>query len=237
MKDKLKEELQSFQGLWKDGTTLAREGWEKTNRCREFQDIDGIYNHCIRPYVNPETTLLEIGANGGGWTIKMLNAKRIICFDALTPEHNGFYNRIPKRNSIEYYQVKDFECNELEDNSIDYVFSYDVFCHISYSGAKAYIKNLYPKLKKGANCFIMIADINKYHNKNGLERLLARSPYDNLQEFVNDYDGEPYNGRWYFYGIKRFCASLVKSGYSVVSEDVAVELDKLNPIIHFVKGE
>ena len=52
----------------------------------------------------------------------------------------------------------------------------------------------------------------------------------------NDYDGEPYPGRWYFYGIKRFCELAEKYGYKIIDEDVAKDFDELSPIIHFKKG-
>ena len=76
-----------------------------------------------------------------------------------------------KSDKIKYIQIDDFSCDELEKESITYLFSYDVFCHISYSGTEEYLKNLYPKLKKGAECFIMIAAPNKYQDKNIKRRI------------------------------------------------------------------
>jgi len=229
---KLKRELESFQGLWRGGTTLARDGWDSVSRTR---NIDGIYEVCIKPYINPDTIALEIGCNGGGWTRKMLDAKRIIGLDALSANHTGFWRNIPYRENIEYHQVVDFECNELDDNSITYVFSYDVFCHISYSGAKSYLKNMYDKLKPNTNCFIMIADPNKYNDTKGMRRLMDRAGFNSVQDFIDDFDGEPHNGRWYFYGTERFCESLEEFGYKLISKDVAVDTDPNSPIIHFIK--
>ena len=59
--------------------------------------------------------------------------------------------------------------------------------------------------------------------------------YNNFEAFVNDYDGCPVNGRWYFYGTERFCSLLDKYNYSLVSKDVAIDIDKLSPIVHFRK--
>ena len=53
--------------------------------------------------------------------------------------------------------------------------------------------------------------------------------------FVDDYDGDPINGRWYFYGIDRFCYLLKKYDYKIVSKDVIGEYDKKSPIVHFKK--
>ena len=226
---KLHNELNSFSHLWKDGTTLAKQGWDKV--AKERKSINDIHRICIEPYVNENTNVLEIGCNGGGWTKKMLHANSFVGFDALT----GFWRNILPHDNIRYVQVKDFECGELENEEIDYVFSYDVFCHISYSGAKAYLKNLYPKLKDGTNLFVMIADIDKYKDDNGLKKLLSLSGFDNLQEFVDDYDGEAKNGRWFFYGLDRFCEAIDESGYTLISRDVMGELDPRSPTVHFRK--
>jgi len=234
--NELQKELQSFQKLWKGGTSLSARGWDVTRKANLSRlDVDEIVRICIEPYINPETNVLEIGCNGGGWTWKFLEANEVYGFDALSAEHTGFWNYIEKKDNIHYCQVKDFNCEELEDDSIDYVFSYDVFCHISYSGTSAYLKNLFKKLKKGANCFIMIADADKYTDERGRRKLMKRAGFSNFDDFVRDYDGKPTSGRWYFYGIERFCDLLEKYGYTLVSGDVAVDADKNNPIIHFRK--
>ncbi len=241
--DELKEELASFQQYWHGGTSRAKMGWKESIRVSIFQDLEAIYKTCISPYIASYVTVLEIGADGGFWTQRMLNADRVFCFDVLSFEHTGFFKRIapeitdsmPIKDNITYFQVKDFECKELDDYSIDYLFSYDTFCHISYSGAEAYLKNLYPKLKYGSNCFIMIADADKYDNQSGRIKLMETAGYNNFEAFVNDYDGCPVNGRWYFYGTERFCSLLDKYNYSLVSKDVAIDIDKLSPIVHFRK--
>jgi len=231
-KDQLKKELESFNGLWEGGTTLVKQGW---NRVSKERNIDAIYNVCVRPYINKDTTVLEIGCNGGGWTKKMLHAKKVIGFDALSRRYTGFDVNIGRANNVEYYQVKDFKCNELGDNSIDYVFSYDVFCHISYSGTEEYLKNLYPKVKKGANFFIMIADADKYTNKRSLQASANKAGFSTIKEYIDDYDGEAKGGRWFFYGTEKFCELLNKYMYNIVSRDVMGDLDPLSPTIHFIK--
>ena len=231
--EELSDEIGSFKDLWKGGTTLAKNGWDCVAKQR---DINSIYEICIEPYVNDESNVLEIGCNGGGWTRRMLQAKTVTCFDALSAKHTGFWNNISvNQTNVKYHHVNDFNCNELEDNSIDYVFSYDVFCHISYSGTKAYLENLYKKLTNGTNLFIMIADIDKYKDLAGLHSLRKRAGFKTIQELVDDYDGEAKNGRWFFYGIDRFCDLLNDSGYQLVNRDVMGDKDPRSPTIHFKK--
>lgn len=238
MKDskKLEKEILSFQNLWKGGTNLSSRGWDKCKKARiKFQDIDEIARICIEPYIYSEMNVLEIGCNGGGWTWKFLEANKVIGFDVLSAKHTEFWRNMGNHEHVSYFQVDDFNCNEIDDDSIDYIFSYDVFCHISYSGASAYLKNLYSKLRKGANCFIMIADADKYTYKPGRKKLMKRAGFSDFDKFVKDYDGKAVSGRWYMYGTRLFCDKLKEYGYTVISEDVAVRADKLNPIIHFRK--
>lgn len=228
MNDKLERELKSFDGLWAGGF--------RQSNVNEFKDVNKIFGICIKPYINANVDVLEIGCGGGFWTNKMLSAKSVTCLDALSAEHNRFWETIKSHlANVKYFQVKDFKCDELKDDSIDYVFSYDCFCHISYSGTREYLKNLYPKLRNGAKSFIMIADQNKYTVEHGRKKMSRRAGFENFDDFVADYDGEPKSGRWYMYGVKRFCDSLKEFGYIVISEDVAINADKLNPIVYFSK--
>jgi len=239
--EKLEKEINSFQSLWRGGTTLSRQGWDScaNDRLRVGIDINKIYEICIQPYINNEITALEIGTNGGAWLKKMMEAKALIGTDVLSAEHVGFWNNVPPLDKIAYHHVSDFSCDCLEEGSVDYVFSYDVFCHISYSGTEQYLKNLYDKLKPGANCFIMIADADKYQHYGNKYKCMTASGYSDWETFVNDFDGDPTRGRgrWYFYGTERFCELLEKYNYTLIDKDVIGGYDRLSPIIHFKKPE
>ena len=235
--EKLRNEIESFYSLWKGGTTLSKYGWEAClePRLENGVNLEKIEEICILPYINNESVVLEIGTNGGAWLKRMMKAKKLIGTDVLGPEHTGFFNNVPKSDKIKYIQIDDFSCDELEKESITYLFSYDVFCHISYSGTEEYLKNLYPKLKKGSECFIMIADPDKYIDQNGQYKLMTSAGFVDWGLFVDDYDGDPVAGRWYFYGIDRFCTLLNKYHYKIISKDIIGEYDKRSPIVHFKK--
>lgn len=221
-KDKLQKELYSFQNIWKGGYFNNIES--------DSRKLQNIIDVCITPHVTDQTTVLEIGCGRGAWTKHMKHAKKIYCMDALSAEHNNFWNYVGRQPNIEYYQVDDFTCKNIPDNSIDFLFSYDVFCHISYSGMREYMKNLYPKLKKDAVCFIMVADSEKYQ-KFGIPGVTPG--YSSHEEEVKDYDGNPSDGRWYWYGVNRFCQVLEDFTYHVISKDInVIERD---PITKFTK--
>ena len=254
----LTEELQSFRSKWKGGFGATRPAMAGDPKYGQ------VFDACIKPYVHTETTILEIGCGRGVWTRQMeaLHPKKIYCFDALSEKHNNFWeplysHRLNPQN-IEYFHVKDFLCNELEDNTIDYLFSYNVFVHISYSGVSAYLKNLYNKLKSGANCFVQILEMpydfefpvtsDRFYflTEPSLKKTLKVSGFPRnvhgLAAYLKDYDGPAAPpGRHYLYGVKRFCEVLEKNNYEIISFDLLNSLENSSfpaaPVIHFKKGD
>ena len=111
----------------------------------EIRSCLNIFNQCIVPYINSDTNVLEIGPGRGAWTLKMteLNPKSITCLDIFSAEYNNFDVLLLKeKNNITYFQIENNKCEELKDNSIDFLFSYDVFCHIPYNKCEEYLQHL-----------------------------------------------------------------------------------------------
>ena len=70
---------------------------------------------------------------------------QLYCVDILSAEHNKIWEYVGKEKTdkIDYIHINDFSLSEISDDVIDFVFSYDVFCHISLSGIDEYLKNIY----------------------------------------------------------------------------------------------
>ncbi len=260
--NKLNEEIESFKNLWKGGyfvgNPLDPMGHSDYLTMGFMSVLYVTYLCCIRPYVNTESIVLEIGPGRGPWTKAFLelNCKEIWCLDALSAEHNKFYDYIGRQDNVKYFQVNDFSCNMLPEDYFSYLFSFGCFCHISFEGIKEYMVNLYPKLKKGAQCFIMIADYEKYNNAlRNIEhisafRSLPKSIYYSfkwVEYLYNRFilkkyrmklmnlkeDKNPYPGRWYNAGIDRMCNMLEYSGYNIIQKDMLC--NHRDPIIYFLK--
>jgi hypothetical protein len=187
----------------------------------------------------------------------MLGAKKIYALDALSAEHNGIFDYLGNPANVEYHQVADFECKMIDDNEIDFLFSFGCLCHVSFNGVSAYARNLFPKLKSGAQCFWMIADYEKYNsamqglNEHHMRVVDSLLPYSRLwyivrsriqkglarvqtpQLDVEETDNTHSAGRWFNSGIKRSTAMLAEVGYEILDEDVGTNLR--DPIIRFRK--
>lgn len=259
MNTKLRDELRSFQQLWEEGyfegdplKPLARSGYGQLGF---LSTLHATYLRCIKPYVNAGAVALEIGPGRGAWTRSLLPCREIYALDALPEEHNGFFAYLGHPKHVKYFQVGDFSCAMLPDDHFTYMFSFGCLCHVSFAGISEYAANLHPKLKRGANCFWMVADYDKYNaavsNLDDLSIWAALMPgrggrylpvrwlfrylmrREKLQRLAADENDDPRPGRWYDAGIERTCSMLSKVGYEIVDPDVGTCLR--DPVIHFMK--
>lgn len=249
----LRRELDSFQNLWKggyfEGNPLDPLAPSHYGSLGYMSILHATYIACIRPFIHPHVTALEIGPGRGAWTRTMLKAREVWCLDALSAEHNGFWGYVGRQPHVQYRQVTDFSCSELPDDAIDYLFSFGCLCHVSFDGITVYMENLWPKLRSGANAFIMIADYQKYNwaaeNQRSLDIRRALAPIARLEWDglplpgqalrmldVNE-NQEPSPGRWYHAGVERTCLMLIAKGYQIVTPDVGVNFRDV--VIHFRK--
>lgn len=255
---RLAKELDSFQKIWKggyyEGDVLSELSFSTYGRSGFMSILYATYLKCIKPYINDKTIVLEIGPGRGTWTKTMLDAEKIIVIDALSAEHNKFWEYIGEQAKIDYFQVSDFSCKELPDNFFNYMFSFGCLCHVSYDGIVEYAKNLYPKLKSGCNCFWMIADYDKYNalleKENDLDLLMQllkskrifrplynyyvhKRKVNKVKHLDKNENDIPAPGRWYHCGTERCCEMLRSNGYRIIEMDTGTT--HRDPIIHFTK--
>ncbi|HXG86591.1 MAG TPA: class I SAM-dependent methyltransferase [Pyrinomonadaceae bacterium] len=256
-KEKLSEEIRSFEGLWAGGyyegdplNPLAKSTYGNYGY---ISVLHATYLRCIKPYIKPETAALEIGPGRGAWTRTMLGAKEIWTLDALSAEYNQFFEYLNHPKNVKYFQVADFECNELPEKRFDYMFSFGCLCHISFEGVGEYAKNIFPKLKSGANCFWLVSDKKKYNDfvanqekfdiwqglapkRKSLAPLkivfetVSRATKPAFRKVDDFTDGQ---GHWYEAGTQRTGEMLEKIGYKVLDTDVGTS--PRDPIMHFIK--
>ena len=255
--NKLSEKIASFEGLWEggyyEGDPLEPLTKSTYGNYGYMSVLHATYLRCIKSYIKPETTALEIGPGRGAWTKAMLGAKEIWTLDALSAEYNQFFEYLNHPTNVKYFQVEDFECRMLPENYFNYMFSFGCLCHVSFEGISEYAKNIFPKLKSGADCFWLVGDKKKYNefveNEHRFDIWQGLAPkrkklapvriifeaiskatkpaFRKIDDFA---DGQ---GHWYDAGTERTCTMLEKIGYKVIDADVGTSLR--DPIIHFVK--
>jgi hypothetical protein len=125
-----------------------------------------VFSACIRPYISPKTTVLEIGPGRGAWTKTFLErgCRRVYAVDAAPAEHTGFWDYVGRDDRAIYLVSNDFSLTAVPDAEIDFFFSFGVFCHLTPAQCEQYVIALAPKMREGARGFLMIADFDKYNN-------------------------------------------------------------------------
>lgn len=147
----------------KDFTSdFFQDAWGKDGYYEEFSYGVGITKVCqsaLYPFFNQEHTALEIGPGGGTFTKRMVGRfSHLTCLDVIEqpPIFDSFKNttfiKVPNQN---------YSCYTIRDSSIDFCFSYNVFCHLSNEALKEYMKNVNRVLRRGANFVFMLSNFEK----------------------------------------------------------------------------
>lgn len=179
-------------------------------------DPHQLYLEIIKPYINAQTRVLEVGAGGGAYTRGLLPAKEVWILEAQPRWMTRIDQRLGHPKNLKFIQVKDFSCSGAPDNYFDYLFSVGTFPYFTQAEQEEYFKNLYPKMKTGANCFVMVADFEKYKKYLGYYTQDQNSPVS-----------------WKYNTADMTCALLRKIGWKIISPDI--DLYKRDAIVHFVR--
>lgn len=174
---------EDFIKFWNDGYNESFVPYKPWN-----ENKASIYQKIVIPFINPDHICLEIGPGGGTWSNSLVNDfKKLIAIDVM-PRSRGLNNK------IDFFQLESFDyfCTNIEDNSIDFVFSFGTFCHLPVSAQTQYIKNILRVLKEGGNAVIMFGDWDTHFKD-----------MEKIPEAFNNIDKENYKenvhcGGWFY---------------------------------------
>jgi phospholipid N-methyltransferase len=225
-----------------------------------------IYSACIRPYITSDTVVLEIGPGRGAWTKTFLerNCRKVYAVDAAEAENTHFWEYVGKDSRAEYIVAHNCRLAEVPDDSIDFFFSFGVFCHLKPEMCEEYVQSLHSKMVRGGRGFLMIADFDKYEQcraeagRLSIGRFFAeqkrkvwmpaklaysiawryfRSKID-LEPVSRSQDKNLWNSSgnfgWYHWGVERACEAITRAGFEIIEPDIQV--CQRDPVIHFKKS-
>ena len=99
---------------------------------------------------------LEIGCGAGYWTNFLHEHSRKTYAIDLIPRPANIHR------DVEYIenQNQQYNCNYIESNSLDFVFSFGVFCHLSLNANDKYLQDIIRVLKPNAKALLFYDDPN-----------------------------------------------------------------------------
>jgi cyclopropane fatty-acyl-phospholipid synthase-like methyltransferase len=139
-----------------------------------------------------DKNVLEIGCGAGYWTNFLCeNSKNVTAIDLIPKPSVDF-------NNFTYIENDDlqFNCNKLEDNSIDFAFSFGVFCHLSLNACESYLKDVLRVLRKGGTAIFMYSDdkgMQQFHNDvtfTGSKIYGEFNNYSDIMPMIKKYDSD-----------------------------------------------
>jgi SAM-dependent methyltransferase len=149
--------------------TFFQTAWGDTGYIEPFSYGVGykkVAEVCINPFASLHKVALEIGPGGGTFTELMQNQfYHVFAIDVIRmPPQFELYD------FFTYIELpdQDYSCRGVKSSSIDFCFSYNVFCHLSNDALRQYLKAANRVLRKGGNFVFMLS--NYQHTKQFSER-------------------------------------------------------------------
>lgn len=127
---------------------------------------------------------LEIGCGAGYWTNFIQEHSRKTFAIDLIPRPSNIHR------DVEYIenQNQQYNCNYIESNSLDFVFSFGVFCHLSLDANDKYLQDIIRVLKPNAKALLFYADeigLQKFYNDPNIKSVDIFGQFNNSVETMN----------------------------------------------------
>jgi len=125
-------------------------------------NLSKVRSRHLDPYVRPDTVALEIGSGGGRWTRYLLAAREVTVVELNAEFFRYLEQRFPAdRAKLRFYETSGYELRGVEDESIDFVFSFGTFVHIDPAGIDEYLGEIRRVLRPGGVATIHYGDRSK----------------------------------------------------------------------------
>ena len=115
----------------------------------------------LLPFVGPERTTLEIGTGGGRWTRYLLNAQHLYSVDVNPTMLQYTAQRFAGADNLSLLLTDGASLEGIPARTVDFVFSFGTFVHIDPPQIIAYLAQLRPLLRPGADVVLQYADKSK----------------------------------------------------------------------------
>ena len=136
--------------------SMLGEEWSTTSEWKE-----SVIEHVLKPNVSVGSRILEIGPGAGRWTEQLLQMAKYLAVVDITPECIEICKeRFKNFMHVDYFVTDGRDLSFIPANSIDRIWSWDVFVHIQSEDVGNYIRQFADILVPGGRGII-------HHSKTG----------------------------------------------------------------------
>jgi ubiquinone/menaquinone biosynthesis C-methylase UbiE len=109
----------------------------------------------ILPNVNPDSSVLEIAPGHGRWSEIIAGRCQALTLVDLSPSCIEFCrNRLSDYHHVQYHVTDGKSLSEVPDSSIDFLWSFDSFVHMSPEVIQAYLREAHRVLRPGGKAIL-----------------------------------------------------------------------------------
>jgi len=114
-----------------------------------------LIDEVLLKYIEREKTVLEIGPGSGRWTETLQKiSKHLICVDLADKCIDLCKKRFSQFDNIEFFVNDGSNLDFITSDTIDFIWSFDVFVHIAPKETQKYLMEFKRVLKKGGRAVI-----------------------------------------------------------------------------------
>lgn len=184
-----KHSIEWNKDLWNNTAYIPSDGEGWSN---EFGGSNSQWFNIIRPRLNkclPSRTVLEIACGWGRWTKFLLNeTQEYFGFDISKPGIESCQNRYlfeVSNNKANFYLNDGKSLSQIQDNSIDFIFSFDSLVHVNMDAIESYLTEAQRVLTDKGRMFIHHSNMMEYEKVLDVHDVTnnphGRSPYVNAK--------------------------------------------------------
>ena len=188
----------------------SKRGEEWTLDAKLYKGIDPdkwketVINEMMLKYIKNGSTILEIGIGAGRWSeVLQRVGGRVILTDISQKCIEICKDRFAYAHNIEYHLIEE-RLDFINDNTIDGIWSYDVFVHINPSDIEKYISDFGRILKPGAYAII-------HHSNMDLREKSTREKISNVTKGLRSYMSASVFEKW----IQRYGMQIIEQNYTL----------------------